>query len=120
MDIDSLDIKINDEELLNNEAYLSFLKNLIAYKYFRKDKRVKSSTQFDFVNEEETFLSESAKHILLDSYLKVIYFTEKPKFEKYAIKFNSINKNETLKNKWLSIVTEQKANGEKSARILFE
>lgn len=113
LDIDSLDIKINDEELLNNEAYLSFLKNLIAYNYFRKDKRVKSSTQFDFVNEEETFLSESAKQILLDSYLKGIYFTEKPIFEKYAIKFDSINKNETLKNKWLSIVTEQKANREK-------
>ena len=113
LDIDSLDIKINDEDLFNNETYLSFLKNLVLYKYFRKDKRTKSSTQFDFVNEEETFLSESAKQILLNLYLKGIYFTEKPKFEKYAIKFDSINKNETLKNKWLSIVTEQKANREK-------
>jgi thiol-disulfide isomerase/thioredoxin len=113
LNIDSLDIKINDEELLNNETYLSFLKKLILYKYFKKYKRVKSSTQFDFVNEEETFLSKSAKEILLNSYLKGIYFTEKPKFDKYFTKFNIVNDNQEFKNKWLALATKQKANREK-------
>jgi thiol-disulfide isomerase/thioredoxin len=113
LDIESLDIKINDEELLSNEIYLSFLKNLILYKYFKKDKRVKSSTQFDFVNEEKTFLNEFAKQILLNSYLKGIYFTEKPKFDKYLTKFNIINDNQEFKNNWLALATKQKANREK-------
>ncbi|RED48859.1 thiol-disulfide isomerase/thioredoxin [Seonamhaeicola aphaedonensis] len=113
LDIDSLGIKINDEELLNNETYLSFLKNLILYKYFRKNKRVKYSIQFDFVNEQETFLSEAGKQILLDSYLKGIYFTEKAKFDKYLTKFNEVNDNQEFKNKWRSLVTKQKANRDK-------
>jgi thiol-disulfide isomerase/thioredoxin len=113
LDIDGLNIKLNDEELLNNETYLSFLKTLILYEYFRKDKRVKFSVQFDFVNEQETFLSESGKKILLDSYLKSIYFTEKTKFDKYLTKFNNVYDNQEFKNKWLSLVTKQKANREK-------
>lgn len=113
LDIDSLNIKLNDEELLNNETYLSFLKTLILYEYFRKDKRVKFSVQFDFVNEQETFLSESGKQILLDSYLKGIYFTEKAKFDEYLTKFNNVNDNQEFKNKWLSLVTKQKANRDK-------
>ena len=58
-------------------------------------------------------MKDSVKEVLLDSYLKSIYLTEKLKFEKYAMKFDSISKNESLKNKWLSIVTEQKADREK-------
>ena len=113
LNIDSLGIKLNDEDLLNNKTYLSFLKNVILYKYFNKSKRVLFTKQFDFVNQEDTFLDESAKQIILDSYLKSIYFNEKPKFKEYLKKFESVNRNEEFKKNWFSIVSRQKANNQK-------
>ncbi len=113
LNIDSLNIKLNDNELLNNQTYVDFLKTLIRYKYFNKDRNVSHSVQFDFINKEKTFLNESAKQILLDSYLKSIYFTEKQKIEKYVTKFNTINKSQELKNKWLSFIAKQKTDRKK-------
>ncbi|WP_158254416.1 TlpA disulfide reductase family protein [Tenacibaculum sp. SG-28] len=113
LDIDSLDITINDEELLRNETYILFLKNLVRYKYFRKNKRVKPSIKFDFINEEETFLSDASKQFLLNAYLREIYTKEKFKFEKYAIKFNDITNNDSLRNKWSLFIAEYKVNREK-------
>lgn len=113
LEIESLDVKLNEEELLDNKEYVSFLRALILYKYFKEDKRVKNSALFDFVNEQETFLNESAKEVLLDSYLKNIFFVEKPKFNKYLTKFQSACNNDKIKNKWNSIVDKEKANSNK-------
>tara|TARA_B100000949_G_scaffold108080_1_gene95974 strand:- start:35564 stop:37099 length:1536 start_codon:yes stop_codon:yes gene_type:complete len=113
LDIESLDIKLNEEELFENKQYVSFLRALISYKYFKEDKRVKNSVLFDFVVEQETFLNESAKEVLLDSYLKSIFFIEKSKFDKYLTKFHSINENDKFKNKWNSVVNKQRENSKK-------
>ncbi|SFS91234.1 Thioredoxin-like [Zhouia amylolytica] len=113
LEIESLGVKLNEDKLLNNKEYVSFLRALMLYKYFNEDKRVKNSVLFDFVNEHETFLNKSAKDVLLDSYLKSIFFVEKPKFDKYLTKFNSANENDELKNKWNSVVANQKANSKK-------
>tara|TARA_B110000908_G_C10209199_1_gene429305 strand:+ start:58 stop:1509 length:1452 start_codon:yes stop_codon:yes gene_type:complete len=112
-DIDSFDVKLNDNELLGNKEYISFLRALILYRYFKKDKRVFYSVQFDFINDNETFLNKETKQILLDSYLKSIFFVEKQKFQKYLKKFNSVNKSNEFKNKWQLIVDKQKVNSEK-------
>jgi len=105
-------IKLNDENLLTNVEYLNYLKELVLYKYFKEDKRVSNSVQFDFINDNETFLYGNTKQALLDSYLENIFFTEKPKFEKYLKKFNILNTNEILKDKWVHLVDAQKLNGE--------
>lgn len=113
LEIESLGVKLNEEELLDNKEYVSFLKALILYKYFKEDKRVKNSVLFDFVNEQKTFLNETTKEVLLDSYLKSIFFVEKPKFNKYLTKFQSSSNNDKLKNKWSSVVDKEKANSKK-------
>ncbi len=113
LDIESLGIKLNDEDLLSNKAYISFLRASVLYKYFKNRKRVSNATQFDFINDHETFLNNNTKHALLDAYLKSIFFVEKSKFQKYLLKFNSTNKNEALKNKWQTIADKQEANSEK-------
>ncbi|MFC4096401.1 TlpA family protein disulfide reductase [Euzebyella saccharophila] len=113
LDIENLGIKLNEEELLDNKEYVSFLRALILYKYFKEDKRVKNSVLFDFVNEQETILNESTKEILLNSYLKSIFFVEKPKFSKYLTKFQSASNNDEMKNKWNSVVDKEKANSNK-------
>jgi len=111
--IEDLGVKLNDEELLANKEYISFLRALILYKYFNKNKRVLNSVQFDFIINNESFLSNNTKQALLDSYIKSIFFVEKSKFKEYLIKFNDINTNEEFKNKWLLIVDKQKSNTEK-------
>jgi len=113
LDIEGLGLKLNEEELLDNKEYVSFLRALILYNYFKEDKRVKNSVLFDFVNEQETFLNESTKEIILDSYLKSIFFVEKPKFNKYLTKFQSASNNDNIKNKWNSVVDKEKANSNK-------
>lgn len=113
LDIESLGIKLNEEKLLDNKEYVSFLRAMVLYKYFKEDKRVKNSVLFDFVNEQKTFLNESAKEVLLDSYLKSIFFVEKSKFDNYLMKFHSVNTNDKVKNKWNSIVDKQIANSKK-------
>jgi len=113
LDIESLDIKLNEEELHENKEYISFLRALVLYNYFRDDKRVKNSVLFDFIYKEKTFLNDSTKEVLLDSYLKSIFFVEKSKFDKYLAKFQSINKNDELKNKWDSVIDKQKSNSKK-------
>ncbi|MEY8848566.1 TlpA family protein disulfide reductase [Psychroserpens sp. XS_ASV72] len=110
LDIKSLDINLNEEELLDNKEYVSFLRALILYSYFKDDKRVKNSVLFDFINEQETFLNESTKEVLLDSYLKGIYFNEKAKFDKHLTTFNNVNHNQEFKNKWNAVVDKQKLN----------
>lgn len=113
LDIEGLGIKLNEEGLLDNKEYISFLRALILYNYFKEDKRVKNSVLFDFVNEQETFLNDSAKEVLLDSYLKSIFFVEKSIFDKYLTKFHSVNENNEFKNKWNSVVDKQKMNSKK-------
>ena len=113
IDIESLGVKLNEDELLDNKKYVSFLRALIVYKYFKDKKRVKNSVLFDFVNEQETFLNDTTKEVLLDSYLKSILFVEKPKFNEYLVKFQSASKNDDLKNKWSSLADKQKANSKK-------
>jgi len=113
IDIENLEIDLNDEKLITNNEYISFLRTLILYKYFNKDKRVLNSVQFDFINDNETFLNKNTKQTLLDSYLKSIYFVEKPKFDKYLTKFNTVNKNEEFKNKWKLVVDKQNINSKK-------
>ncbi len=113
IDIESLDVNLNDEKLLNYNEYVSLLRQLILYKYFNEDKRVKNSVLFDFVNEQQTFLNYSAKEVLLNSYLKSIYFVEKTKFEDYLAKFQTINTNKEFQNKWQSVVDKQNTNSKK-------
>ena len=113
LDIESLDIKLNEEELLDNKEYVNFLRAMILYKYFKEDRRVKNSVLFDFVNEQETFLNESTKEVLLDSYLKSVFWVEKPKFDKYLTKFHSAIENDKFKSKWNSVVDKEKANSKK-------
>lgn len=108
--IENLKIKINDKELFDNKEYVRFLRALILFKYFKKSKRVKNSVLFDFINEQETFLNESAKEVLLDSYLKSIFFVEKQKFNEYLTKFHSYNTNIELENKWNTIANKLKGN----------
>jgi len=111
--IADLGIKLNDEALLTRDEYISFLRTLILYKYFYNNKRVLNSVQFDFINDNETFLNANTKQALLDSYLKSIFFVEKSKFKEYLIKFNNINTNEKLNGKWKLIVDKQKLNTER-------
>ncbi|WP_179350097.1 TlpA family protein disulfide reductase [Winogradskyella pacifica] len=113
IDIENLEIDLNDEKLIANNEYISFLRTLILYKYFNKDKRVLNSVQFDFINDNETFLNKNTKLTLLDSYLKSIYFIEKSKFDKYLTKFNTVNKNEEFKNKWQLVIDKQNINSKK-------
>lgn len=113
IELKDLNIKLNEETLLENNEYVSYLRALILYKYFKESKRVSYSNQFDFINDNETFLKGAAKQTLLDSYLKSIFFIEKPKFKKYLEKFNKVNLNEDFKNKWLRIVDIQKLNTDK-------
>ncbi|NRB62003.1 MAG: TlpA family protein disulfide reductase [Saprospiraceae bacterium] len=110
LQIEDFNIKINDKELFDNKEYVSFLRALTLFKYFKKNKRVKNSVLFDFIGEQETFLNESAKEVLLDSYLKSIFFVEKQKFNEYLTKFHSYNTNNELENKWNTIANKQKAN----------
>jgi|TARA_B110000091_G_C13760426_1_gene451854 thiol-disulfide isomerase/thioredoxin len=111
--IEDLGIKLNDEELLASNEYIIFLKALIRYEYFNKNKRVLNSVQFDFINGNETFLDDNTKQALLDSYLKSIFFIEKLKFKEYLTKFNEINTNEQFKNKWNLVLDVQKTNTKK-------
>lgn len=111
--VEDLDVKLSDETLLANKEYISFLRTIVLYKYFKKEKRVSNSIQFDYVADNETFLNKNTKQALLDSYLKSVFFVEKPKFEKYLTKFNEINTNKELKSKWIRIATEEKLNKEK-------
>lgn len=112
-DIDSLDIKLNDEKLFERKEYVDFLRTLILYKYFKDEKRVKNSVLFNFISEQETFLNNSAKDVLLNSYLKSIYFVEKTKFDEYLMRFNAVNQNLAFKNKWNSVVAKENKNSKK-------
>jgi thiol-disulfide isomerase/thioredoxin len=111
--IEDLDIKVNDENLLENNEYISYLQELIHYKYFKENKRVLSSVQFDFISDNKTFLSQKAKFLVLDSYLENIFYVEKPKFKKYLEKFDKVNLNKKLEDKWIRVVDAQKGNQEK-------
>ncbi|MFD2606088.1 TlpA family protein disulfide reductase [Euzebyella marina] len=113
LDIQSLGVNLHEKELLNNEEYIEFLKALILYKYFKEDNQVQNSVLFDFVNKQETFLNNSTKEVLLNSYLKSIFFVEKPKFDQYLTKFYTVNKNEEFKNKWISFIDKQKENSKR-------
>ena len=55
-------------------------------------------------------MDESTKEVLLDSYLKSIFFVEKQKFDEYLTKFHFYNTNNKLENKWNTIANKQKAN----------
>ncbi|MBL4604971.1 MAG: hypothetical protein JKY02_04720, partial [Flavobacteriaceae bacterium] len=111
--IEDLGIKLNREEQLNNKVYLSFLRAVILYTYFKEEKRVSNSVQFDFIYKNKTFLKNDTKLALLDSYLKSIFLVEKKNFKKYLDLFNTINTNEALKNKWISIRSDQNTNNKK-------
>jgi thiol-disulfide isomerase/thioredoxin len=113
LEIESLGIKLNDEKLVERKEYVDFLRTLILYEYFIDEKRVKNSVLFNFISEQETFLNNSAKEVLLNSYLKSIYFVEKNKFDEYLIRFNAVNQNLALKNKWSSIVAKENENSKK-------
>ncbi|WP_235294888.1 TlpA family protein disulfide reductase [Portibacter lacus] len=114
--IEDLDLDLNDINLLGNSLYISYLRGLILYKYFNTQRTVLNSTQFDFVNEQETFLNHETKLALLDSYLKSIYFVEKSKLKVYHKKFDEMNTNEALGNKWRSLLNKEKINSEKMNR----
>jgi thiol-disulfide isomerase/thioredoxin len=111
--IEDSDIKLNDETLFENNEYLMYLTELIHYKYFKENKRVLSSVQFDFISDNKTFLSQNTKVVVLDSYLKDIFYIEKSKFKKYLEKFNKVNLNKNLENKWIQVVAAQKLNAKK-------
>ncbi|WP_298325876.1 TlpA disulfide reductase family protein [uncultured Dokdonia sp.] len=113
LDIDSLDIKINSEELFERNEYVSFLKALVLYKYFQNDKRVSNTVQFDVVTKETKLFNQSTKEMLLSAYLKSIYFLEKSKFQNYLAKFHTINTSNKFKNKWQIIVQNQQENAKK-------
>ena len=110
LDIDSLDIKINSEELFERNEYVSFLKAFVLYKYFQNDKRVSNTVQFDVVTKETKLFNQSTKEMLLSAYLKSIYFLEKSKFQNYLAKFHTINTTSKFKNKWQIIVQNQQEN----------
>ena len=111
--IKDLGLKLNDDALLTNKEYISFLKTLILCKYFSKNKRVLNSAQFDYINDNETFLDKKQQQALLDSYLKSIFFVEKSKFKEYLSKFNNITTDEKYKDKWLLIVENQRIKTER-------
>lgn len=113
LDIDSLDIKINSEELFERNEYVSFLKALVLYKYFQTDKRVSNTVQFDVVTKETKLFNQSTKEMLLSAYLKSIYFLEKSKFDNYLEKFYTLNTSNKLEDKWKTIVENQQENIEK-------
>ena len=113
LDIKNLGIDLNDEKLLSNKEYISYLRAIVLFQYFNKEKRVPFTAQFDFINNNETFLNSNTKLILLDSYLKSIFFVEKMSFEKYLTEFNNLNTNEAIKNKWVLVVNAQKLNTDK-------
>ena len=55
LEIESLGVQPDDDQLLRNKEYVNFLSTLMSYKYFNEDKRVKSSVLFDFVTDHEHF-----------------------------------------------------------------
>uniref|UniRef100_UPI00404B6B5A TlpA family protein disulfide reductase n=2 Tax=Flavobacterium sp. TaxID=239 RepID=UPI00404B6B5A len=113
LNLDDLGVKFNDENLFDNKEYVGFLREVILFKYFRNVEKVSNSTQFDFIYENETLLNEEAKLLLLDTYLKSIFFLEKNSFQKYLDRFNKINTNSNLKDKWLLVLKNQQINKEK-------
>ncbi|WP_299275111.1 thioredoxin-like domain-containing protein [uncultured Psychroserpens sp.] len=113
IDIDDLGVELNNEALFTNINYIGFLRALILYKYFNKNKRVLNSVLFDFIANNETFLRNDTKNVMLDAYLKSIFFIEKSKFKKYLKTFNTINTNEELKNKWKDVLHKQELNTDK-------
>ncbi|NER15063.1 redoxin family protein [Leptobacterium flavescens] len=116
LDIQSLGLSLNDKTQLKNKAYIGYLRAVVLYEYFRQQKRVPNSVQFDFIAENKTLLEEDSKLAVLDSYLRSIFFVEKNKFEGYLNKFNSINTNTEIKDKWAAVLSGLNSNKKKLNR----
>ena len=113
INIDSLGVSLYDKNELKNKEYISYLKQVIKYKYFQNKKRPSNSQQFDFVLEDKASTNNNAKPYLLDSYLESIFSMEKEKFNHYLDKFNSYNTNIELENKWIKFLTDLETNSKK-------
>ncbi|RBW62480.1 hypothetical protein DS884_02445 [Tenacibaculum sp. E3R01] len=68
------------ESLEYFDTYTSYNLKLFPYELTKckklKDRKLNTKVLFDNFKNRKTFLSELAKQILLDLYLKSIYFTE--------------------------------------------
>ncbi|WP_298417963.1 TlpA disulfide reductase family protein [uncultured Kordia sp.] len=113
IDLDSIGIQLNDANLLDNQEYIFAIRAYIDYTYFKKKRRVKNSKRFDLILAKETFLNTTSKEVILNSYLKSIYFLEKSKFKKYLEKFNAFNTNTELEEKWNTVLTYLNTNTKK-------
>ncbi|MFD2909406.1 thioredoxin-like domain-containing protein [Flavobacterium ardleyense] len=108
IDFEKFGIPLNDENQLKNEDYTDYLKTVITSKYFKGKNNIDFSTKFDFIKDNQTFLNENTKMAVLSSYLNNILTDDKGNFEQYFKKFDEINTDQNLKNKWKEINSEIK------------
>ena len=104
--LEDLGINLNDKEQLQNPDYINFLREVILYEYFKAQRSVSFSEQFDYVRSNETFLSMEVKMGVLDAYLQSIYLVEKEKFKECMKVFDSINTNPVFKEKWSKVASK--------------
>jgi thiol-disulfide isomerase/thioredoxin len=87
----NLGASLDRDELYLNNDYLSFLSDVLRYKYFIKRKKYpKPSEVYDYIISNETFLKGKLRVAILKRYLKGIGTSEKRKFDQYLIKFKDV------------------------------
>ncbi len=91
LNIMNLGASLDRDELYLNNDYLSFLSDVLRYKYFIKRKKYpKPSEVYDYIISNETFLKGKLRVAILKRYLKGIGTSEKRKFDQYLIKFKDV------------------------------
>ncbi len=113
--IEDLNISLTEEKWAWDQDYLSFLRTVILYQYFKKERRVKNSKQFDFIANEASFLQPELRLAILDSYLKSIFFVEKSQFRPYLKKLRAIDTAQLYTPKWGSLIAEKTAKQDQTA-----
>lgn len=107
--LEDLNISLTEERWAWDQDYLSFLRTVILYQYFQKERRVKNSRQFDYIANEASFLTPTLRLAILDSYLKSIFFVEKSQFRSYLKKLQAIDSTQLYTPKWESLIAEKMA-----------
>ncbi|MBX2873889.1 MAG: TlpA family protein disulfide reductase [Saprospiraceae bacterium] len=105
--IENLNINLSEEKWISDTDYLSFLRTALVHQYFKAQARVKNTKQFDFITNQETFLTPKLQLAVLNSYLKSIYFVEKSQFRAYLKKFQTIDTNQIYLPQWENLLAKK-------------
>ena len=112
LSLEDFSVNLNEDAWASDKDYLTYLRTVVLFKYFRGERRVKNARQFDWVADQASFLTPKLRLALLDSYLKSIYFVEKSQFKSYLEKLQAIDSNKIYTPKWESLVAEKAATQE--------